>query len=516
MAPALILANGPRGHHESVVALAVALVNTSTFDVLHLVLQEDFLHIVPFHARIIPHVLPYGQHAISRLAPSIHLRRNPAHPFAPVDLTDFSNRHTQAILAHLVIPSFPFVHHVAIAVQPIVVISTPLSSILASTLAEHLSIPHVRLHFLPITPTTRIPHPLAYQSSAAHAAALFATLRHTVPSPNPSYITSYVHHNYRIMSRALPLLNRMRERLDLPPLSPRAGGDTAIASGRPGHVINAYSCYLAPRIPDWLSCVHCVSPFSQDYVPTGWRPDTCPQLAMFLARCARKPFVFTLSLAYLTARRRRTILNLVLSALRAAEIAPVIYVRDSVIRRPGATRSGAMLRGGSTLTEETNVVSMVQRGLSKWVRDNVLICDEMPPLPWLFPQCDGLICDGNGDTVWTALRAAIPIVVVPCEAEQVFWGRLVAAASVGAVVAPDGRNVSKEGLSNALRRALSKPVRGNVCRAAAQIRALKPGADHAAEIIGRIVHGERYNDGDGVAGEPANAKSNCPAWSAWT
>lgn len=512
MPTALILVTGPRGDHEPAIALAATLISTCVFDSVHVVMQGDCLHLLPFNSRIFPHVLPYTQHSITRLVPSNNIRRSAKRPFAPADLTDANNRHHQAVLTQFVIPSLPFVHPIAVSIQPRIVLSTPLCAPVATTLAEHLAIPHVRLHLLPITPNSRIPHPLANESSPAHAASLLATLRHITPPPNRVYLASYIQHNHRVMGRALPLLNSLRKHLRLPPLPPKAGGDLSIASARPGHVINAYPSRLAPRVPDWLSCVHCVSPIAQDYLPAGWRPDMCPQLATFLARTPRKPILVTLGSVPLPNRRRRAILQILFSAFRTLNLAPVVLIKDTAARRPVTTSSGSILRAVTQASEET-IVSPLNTGLSNWVGDNVFICDENPPFAWLLPHCDSVVCHGGVGTISAALRAGIPIMVAPFTAEQVFWGRLITATALGAVVLPDIHVASQSTVRCALRRTLSKLVRTNVIKAGSEIRAKRPGADHAAEIIGRIAYGDQYKHSSSVACVNRNRKYHWPAWS---
>lgn len=86
-----------------------------------------------------------------------------------------------------------------------------------------------------------------------------------------------------------------------------------------------------------------------------------------------------------------------------------------------------------------------------------LFCLEAAPHNWLFAHCKMVIHHGDAGTTSAALRAGLPIIVIPHGIDQWFWGKRIAAMGIGP--APIGlSNLSVETLASAILQAKNPGV----------------------------------------------------------
>jgi MGT family glycosyltransferase len=125
--------------------------------------------------------------------------------------------------------------------------------------------------------------------------------------------------------------------------------------------------------------------------------------------------------------------------------------------------------------------------------------------PWLshdvlLPRCSAIVTTGGMGTVMAALRAGVPLVVVPTSWDQPGSAQRVVAARVGVRLAP--RRCSPDRLREAVECVLDDPgYRANAQRAAERLAAA-PGPRGAAELIVRLAEAGRA-----TSSPPALARS---------
>jgi MGT family glycosyltransferase len=129
----------------------------------------------------------------------------------------------------------------------------------------------------------------------------------------------------------------------------------------------------------------------------------------------------------------------------------------------------------------------------------------LPPnvhaVPWLshdvlLPRCAAIVTTGGQGTVTAALRAGVPLVVVPAAFDQPGVAERVVAAGVGVRVSP--RRCTPERLRAAVERVLDDPRYRREAQRAAELLSAAPGPDGAADLIERAASARR---GTGAAGE---------------
>jgi len=74
------------------------------------------------------------------------------------------------------------------------------------------------------------------------------------------------------------------------------------------------------------------------------------------------------------------------------------------------------------------------------------------PHDWLFPRLAAVVHHGGAGTTGPGLRAGVPSIVVPFNADQPFWGRQIAKLGVGPQPIPKMR-LTAERLAGAIREA---------------------------------------------------------------
>jgi sterol 3beta-glucosyltransferase len=177
----------------------------------------------------------------------------------------------------------------------------------------------------------------------------------------------------------------------------------------------AYSPVVLPRPDDWRAAyIHITGYFFLD-TPEDYQPP--PELADFLS----------------------------------AGEAPVCITFGSMVNR-ATGRIDSLVRQALARTGQRGIV------LTGWGMGNSPDPDEnlfyldAAPHDWLFPRCRSVIHHGGAGTTAAGLRAGIPNIVLPHAADQMFWGKRVAA--IGAGPAPiDLKKLSVEKLSTAFAQA---------------------------------------------------------------
>lgn len=98
-----------------------------------------------------------------------------------------------------------------------------------------------------------------------------------------------------------------------------------------------------------------------------------------------------------------------------------------------------------------------------------LFCLEECPHEWLFQHVSLVIHHGGAGTTAIGLREARPTIIVPFFGDQPFWADMVAAAGAGPKPIPQ-RQVTAEGLAEAIRFCRTKDVQDAATRLSAQIK----------------------------------------------
>jgi N-glycosyltransferase StaG len=102
----------------------------------------------------------------------------------------------------------------------------------------------------------------------------------------------------------------------------------------------------------------------------------------------------------------------------------------------------------------------------------------------LLPRCAAIVTTGGMGTVIAALRAGVPLVVVPTGWDKPVNARRVVAAGVGVRLSP--RRCTPERLRAAVEQVLADPSYRRNARRAADLLAAAPGPAGAAELIERV------------------------------
>ncbi len=106
----------------------------------------------------------------------------------------------------------------------------------------------------------------------------------------------------------------------------------------------------------------------------------------------------------------------------------------------------------------------------------------------LLPRCAAAVTTGGAGSVMAAMRAGVPLVIVPTTWDKPDNARRVAEAGAGVILRP--RRCTPEGLRAAVQRVLGDPRYALGARRAAQRLAAAPGPKGAAELIEGLAQGE--------------------------
>ena len=170
---------------------------------------------------------------------------------------------------------------------------------------------------------------------------------------------------------------------------------------------------------------------------------------------------------------------------------PVVYGTLGTIFNKHDDVLAAMLAALSANDEIEVVVTIGKdREVSEFgpVPDHVRVVQYIP-LAALMPHLDLVVSHGGSGTLTAALAYGLPQVVLPMNADQPENAQRVAALGAGIVV--DGNEPSPEGISAAVRAALSDPAyRAGARRVQSEIAQL-PDVEQAVPLLQRIANGDR-------------------------
>ena len=106
------------------------------------------------------------------------------------------------------------------------------------------------------------------------------------------------------------------------------------------------------------------------------------------------------------------------------------------------------------------------------------------PQDQILPYCDVVVNQGGFGTITGALRAGLPLVIIPMGADQPMNAACCEALGVGKVIGPDER--TPEVIRDTVRAVLADPAyRANAARVGEDMAAL-PGLDHAVGLLEQL------------------------------
>lgn len=243
----------------------------------------------------------------------------------------------------------------------------------------------------------------------------------------------------------LPLLAgasaKMRARLGLPPMTPRALYRRRETTRWP--VFHGISPLVLPRPPDWRPGLE-ITGYWWPRRPRGWQPD--PVLRDFLTSGPTPVFVGFGSLA---GTRAEQYTELAVHALR---------------------RAG--LRG------------VLQTGLLAHISDDVLAVGDVPH-DWLFPQLSAVAHHCGSGTTASGVRAGVPAVAVPVMNDQLLWASRLMALGVAPAAIPF-RRLTPVRLAAALTAAVTDPAYRHRAQALSAGISAEDGAAPVVEAVNQL------------------------------
>jgi len=241
-------------------------------------------------------------------------------------------------------------------------------------------------------------------------------------------------------------VTKLRERLQLPPLSPSAMRRRQEQANWP--VLHGFSTALVSRPSDWRAGLDVVG---------NWWPhlDSAERLPAPLED-------------FLGAGSRPVLIGF--GSMAAGDGERLSEIAVQALRRAGLR---GILQAGSA-------------GLAAGSDDILTIGDV--PHALLFPRLAAVAHHAGAGTTAAVLRAEVPSVTVPVAADQPFWaGRL---AALGAATAPiPFRSLTAERLADALDRAVSRQGYAQAAARAARHMETEDGAGRAVKVIEQLSRG---------------------------
>lgn len=270
----------------------------------------------------------------------------------------------------------------------------------------------------------------------------------------------------RLAARARTLATaRLRRRLD----SIRADHGLGPLGGTVNAYLGQLPLYLVLSVPE-LDGERDDLPASVHYVgPCQWHPPDPPGTVEWLDALPReRPWV------HVTEGTSRFQDHFLLrSAARGLAAAPV----EAIL----VTGRGLDAHEAGVATPDTNV------HVAEWLSHDVLL-----------PRCAAIVTTGGMGTVIAALRAGVPLVVVPTGWDKPINARRVVAAGVGVRLSP--RRCTPERLRAAVDQVLTEPRYSRNARRAAGLLAAAPGPTGAAALIERLGSAAVAADPVGIEG----------------
>ncbi|WP_090929956.1 glycosyltransferase [Nonomuraea jiangxiensis] len=294
--------------------------------------------------------------------------------------------------------------------------------------AEAMGVPSMGVHLQPIDPTGDFPPVMSLfrRSLGRWGNRRAARLAFEVPAAGPLIAG---------------MSTKMRARLGLPPMTPRALYHRRESTRWP--VFHGVSPLVLPRPADWRPGLE-VTGYWWPLRPPGWQPD--PVLLDFLEAGPAPVFVGFGSLAGSRAERYT---ELAVHALR---------------------RAG--LRG------------VLQTGPRGRLSDDVLAVGDVPH-DWLFPRMAAVAHHCGGGTTGGGVLAGVPAVAVPVMNDQPFWASRLVALGVAPAAIPF-RRLTPARLAAALTTAVTDPAYRQRAQALSARIAAEDGAAPVVEAVGRF------------------------------
>ncbi|MEV5500917.1 glycosyltransferase [Nonomuraea fuscirosea] len=302
----------------------------------------------------------------------------------------------------------------------------------ACHVAEAMGVPSMGVHLQPVDPTGEFPPvmSLLQRSLGRWGNRRAARLAFEVPAAGPLLAGLGV---------------RMRARLGLPPMTPRALYRRRESTRWP--VFHGVSPLVLPRPADWRPGLE-IAGYWWPPRPRGWQPD--PVLRDFLASGPAPVFVGFGSLAGTRAEQHT---GLAVDALR---------------------RAG--LRG------------VLQTGVRGRLSDDLLGVGDVPH-DWLFPRMAAVAHHCGGGTTRSGVRAGVPAVAVPVMNDQPFWASRLTALGVASAAIPF-RRLTPARLAAALTAAVTDPGYRQRARALSAGVSAEDGAAPVVEAVDRLQAGD--------------------------
>nr|WP_141584408.1 glycosyltransferase [Actinomadura sp. WMMA1423] len=238
------------------------------------------------------------------------------------------------------------------------------------------------------------------------------------------------------------VVNGLRERLDLPPVTPARFFRRLDEQGWP--VEYGFSPTVVPRPADWPRGREVAGYWWPEPVP-GWRPPEA--LREFLEDGPPPVFV---GFGSMTAVDQERYSEMVTEALRRAGVRGVVQAGWSGLAAAGRA-------------------------------EDVLSVGEVPH-DWLFPRMAAVVHACGAGTAAAGFRAGVPTVGVPLAADQPFWARRVAALGAGPEPVPF-RRLDAGRLAAAIKDAVSRDSYRERAREVAERIAAEDGASHVLRAI---------------------------------
>ncbi|MFJ6054837.1 glycosyltransferase [Streptomyces sp. NPDC092307] len=239
-----------------------------------------------------------------------------------------------------------------------------------------------------------------------------------------------------------PAVVRLRERLELPPLSAPRMRRRQNTGAWP--VLHGFSTALLPRPTDWAPHLRVTGAWGPYVTPGRRLPD---ELEDFLAAGPPPVLVGFGSMAHGEGER---LSEIAVQALRRAGLRGVLQSGSAGLAADG---------------------------------DDVLTVGDIPHA-LLFPRLAAVVHHAGAGTAAAVLRAGIPSVPVPVAADQPFWAARLAA--IGAAPPPvPYRTLTGERLARALTAAMRDPSYAQASAAAARHMAVENGTDAVVTAVRR-------------------------------
>jgi MGT family glycosyltransferase len=178
---------------------------------------------------------------------------------------------------------------------------------------------------------------------------------------------------------------------------------------------------------------------------------------------------------------------------RLASGQPVIYVSEGTcqVRKPKVLRAAAQGLGGLPL----QVVMTTGKQRNKESLDlgplasNITV-ESWVSLPEIFPLCKAIVTNGGSGTVRAALKAGLPMVVIPMEWDQLENAQRVVECGAGLRLSPGRCN--GQSLRGALERVMTDPSFANNARRIAASFARYETGQEAAELLESLARGAAH------------------------